>query len=160
MVQSFTQELLKSVDSNGNLEHRLKKMIEDHLKDDANRQDQETGRNYLHLICAGLGSVAKTSNNLLVKETMTNLINLAIAKGININSVDKDGNTALHLLIYHYKCSGLQDIVTLFVDKNANVNAKNDIQQSAIGLLKARREAFNTIDQLLRNRNMMHDDDQ
>jgi len=155
MVQSFTQELLKSVDPNGNLEHRLRMMINDHLTDDANLQDRETGRNYLHIICANLGSVPKTSNNLLVKQTAMNLINLAIAKEININSVDKDGNTALHLLIYHYKCSGLQDIVTLFVDNKANVDAKNNIQQSAIDLLTERKVTFNTIDQLLRNKNMM-----
>ena len=127
-------------------------MINDHLVGDVNFQDQETRRNYLHITCANLGSIAKTSNNQYVTQLMIHLIELLIGKGIGINSKDKNGKTALHLLIYHYKCRGLDDIVKFFIDNNANLDTTNDIQQSANYLLNVRIGSFEKINQLLQNR--------
>jgi ankyrin repeat protein len=119
---------LKSVCCNGNLE-RLKNLIAD---------------NEISLFDSGLFINKLSPLMYATRNGHTNLVEILIQAGVNINRQDETGETAL---IIACRC-GFKDIAELLLINQANYNIKTDDNKTAL-VVAIENGHFETIDLLL-----------
>jgi ankyrin repeat protein len=66
------------------------------------------------------------------KKNFFEAFKLLINSGINIQSVDKEGNNALQILAQHYENENLTEIIRLLIEKGIDVNSKNSRSKNAL----------------------------
>lgn len=87
---------------------------------------------YLLNIGASINIYHNEKENLLLlateKDLNTNVIKSLIEKGLDVNSISKDGNSPLSFASFN----GNVEVVKLLISKNANVNNINDFKNSPL----------------------------
>jgi len=83
-------------------------------------------------------SITMTTLNIFEHLDNISLIQIAIDSGIDINAVDRNGDTLLHLAIKY----GYFDVASLLLNKNANVEITNNMNQNVfhVALLQPQRK--------------------